>query len=92
MKLNSSKTAGPILMKVFVCSSGLEKGYNSEYTSTGLAWQLTRPDQSMAMPECMATICSNALDSMNTWLTTSSIGIGKVSVKWSSSQARALDK
>ncbi|GFY00812.1 putative transposable element [Trichonephila clavipes] len=46
-----------------------------EYTSTGLAWLLTRPAHSAAMPEWMATTFSNALDLMNTRLMTSSVGI-----------------
>ncbi|GFX63335.1 hypothetical protein TNCV_3619381 [Trichonephila clavipes] len=47
-----------------------------EYTSTDLPWLLTRPAQSAAMPEWMTTTFSNALDSMNTRLTTSSVGDG----------------
>ncbi|GFX26851.1 hypothetical protein TNCV_1840241 [Trichonephila clavipes] len=38
------------------------------------------------------TTCSTALDLMNTLLTTSSVGTGWFGVKWSRSQARALDK
>ncbi|GFY28112.1 hypothetical protein TNCV_4394461 [Trichonephila clavipes] len=40
----------------------------------------------------MVTTCSNALDSMHTQLTTSSVGTGRLGVKWSRSQIRALDK
>ncbi|GFU79003.1 hypothetical protein TNCV_308441 [Trichonephila clavipes] len=47
---------------------------------------------SAAMPEWMTTTCSNAQDSKNTRLTTSTVGTGKLGVKWSRSQARALDK
>ncbi|GFT84701.1 uncharacterized protein TNCV_2767151 [Trichonephila clavipes] len=61
-----------------------------KYTSTGLAWLLTRPAHSAAMPEWMETTYSNALDSMNTRLMTPSIGIGRLSIKWSRSQARGL--
>ncbi|GFV64626.1 hypothetical protein TNCV_850751 [Trichonephila clavipes] len=63
-----------------------------EYTFTGLAWLLTRPDHSAAMPEWMATTCSNAMDSLNTRLMTSTVGTGSLGVKWSRSQAGALDK
>ncbi|GFW92817.1 hypothetical protein TNCV_1736101 [Trichonephila clavipes] len=45
-----------------------------------------------AKPKWMVTTCSNALDSMNTYLTTSSVGSGRLGVKWSRSQARELDK
>ncbi|GFX40679.1 hypothetical protein TNCV_1218021 [Trichonephila clavipes] len=45
-----------------------------------------------AMPEWMVTTCSNALDSLNTRLMTSSIGTQRLDVKWSRSQAQALDK
>ncbi|GFV05362.1 hypothetical protein TNCV_225731 [Trichonephila clavipes] len=38
------------------------------------------------------TSWSNALNSMNTRLTTSSVGTGRLGVKWSRSQARELDK
>ncbi|GFV63552.1 hypothetical protein TNCV_4389171 [Trichonephila clavipes] len=41
-----------------------------EYTSTGLTWLLTRTGRSAAMPGCILTTCSNALDSMNKRLTT----------------------
>ncbi|GFX54915.1 hypothetical protein TNCV_3318321 [Trichonephila clavipes] len=40
-----------------------------EYTSTGLAWLLTRPAYFEDMLEWMETICSNALDWMNTQMT-----------------------
>ncbi|GFT58497.1 hypothetical protein TNCV_1249871 [Trichonephila clavipes] len=63
-----------------------------KYTSTGLAWLLTRPAHSAAMPEWMVTTCSNALDSINNRLTTSSVDTGRFGVEWSRSQARALDK
>ncbi|GFV58094.1 ras-specific guanine nucleotide-releasing factor RalGPS2 [Trichonephila clavipes] len=63
-----------------------------EYTSTGLAWLLTRPAPFEALPEWMVTTCSNALDSMNTQLSTSPVGIGRLGVKLSRNQARALDK
>ncbi|GFY24288.1 hypothetical protein TNCV_1013371 [Trichonephila clavipes] len=63
-----------------------------EYTSTGLAWLLTRPAHSAALPEWMTTTCSKALGSLNTRLMTSSVDTGKLGVKWSRSQARVLDK
>ncbi|GFU25892.1 hypothetical protein TNCV_5104161 [Trichonephila clavipes] len=59
---------------------------------TGSAWLLTRPSHSSAMPEWMATTCSNALDSMNTRLMTSSVSTGRFDVQWSKSQPRVLDK
>ncbi|GFV34838.1 hypothetical protein TNCV_1451421 [Trichonephila clavipes] len=40
----------------------------------------------------LATTCSNALDSMNTRLTTSSVGTGRLGVKWSRRQTRRLDE
>ncbi|GFX58135.1 hypothetical protein TNCV_4048931 [Trichonephila clavipes] len=55
------------------------------YFRTGLAWLLTKPAQPTDMSVWMATTCSNALDSMNTWLTTFSGGTGKLGVKWSRS-------
>ncbi|GFT34157.1 hypothetical protein TNCV_4385501 [Trichonephila clavipes] len=57
-----------------------------ECTSTDLAYLLTRPAQSAAMLELTATTCSNALDSMYTRLTTSSIRTWSLGVKWSRSQ------
>ncbi|GFU85767.1 hypothetical protein TNCV_1791231 [Trichonephila clavipes] len=63
-----------------------------ELTSIGLAWLLTRSANSATMPEWMATTCSNALDSLKTRLMTSSVGTGRLGVKWSRSQARALDE
>ncbi|GFT53207.1 uncharacterized protein TNCV_4233061 [Trichonephila clavipes] len=62
------------------------------FLHTGLVRLLTRSTHSAAMPEWMATICSNALDSMNTRQMASSGGTGRLSAKWSRSQARALDK
>ncbi|GFX74552.1 hypothetical protein TNCV_3214391 [Trichonephila clavipes] len=53
------------------------------YFHTGLTWLLTRPVCSAAMPEWMAITCSNALDSMNTRLMTSSVGTLRLGVKWS---------
>ncbi|GFW17484.1 hypothetical protein TNCV_2650421 [Trichonephila clavipes] len=44
-----------------------------ECTSTGLVWLLTSPARSADMPEWMGTICFNALGSMNTRLSTSSV-------------------
>ncbi|GFT86421.1 hypothetical protein TNCV_3259231 [Trichonephila clavipes] len=44
------------------------------------------------MPGWIATTCSDALDFINTRLTTSSVCTGKVCVKWSRSQTRPLDK
>ncbi|GFW31359.1 hypothetical protein TNCV_2664591 [Trichonephila clavipes] len=44
-----------------------------EYTFTRLVWLLTRPAHSASMPEWMGITCSNALDSMNTRLTMSSV-------------------
>ncbi|GFT63319.1 hypothetical protein TNCV_3646911 [Trichonephila clavipes] len=35
------------------------------------------------MPEWMATTCSNALDSLNTWLMTLSVATGRLGFKWS---------
>ncbi|GFU82900.1 hypothetical protein TNCV_266971 [Trichonephila clavipes] len=61
-----------------------------EYTP--LAWLLTRPNRSVAMPEWMATTCCNALNYMNIRLTTSSVDTGRLGVKWSRSQERALDE
>ncbi|GFV87796.1 hypothetical protein TNCV_780781 [Trichonephila clavipes] len=55
-------------------------------------WLPMMSSHSAAMPEWMATYCSNALDSMNTRLTTSSVGTAKLGVKWSRRQAWALDK
>ncbi|GFV41621.1 hypothetical protein TNCV_3627721 [Trichonephila clavipes] len=49
-----------------------------------------RPARSAAMPEWMATTYSNALDSMNTRLTSLLISTGRFAVKWSRSQARPL--
>ncbi|GFV08884.1 hypothetical protein TNCV_3821271 [Trichonephila clavipes] len=63
-----------------------------EYTSTGLAGLLTRPAHSSAMSEWMATTCSNALDSLNIRQMTSLVGTGRLGVKRSRSQARALNK
>ncbi|GFV27041.1 hypothetical protein TNCV_4852781 [Trichonephila clavipes] len=63
-----------------------------EYTSNDLAWLLTSPDHSASMPEWMAITCSNALDSMNTLLMTLPVGTGRLGVKWSRSQERALDR
>ncbi|GFW49950.1 hypothetical protein TNCV_2315321 [Trichonephila clavipes] len=42
-----------------------------------------RPAHSAAMPEWMETTCSNALDSMNTRLTASSVGKERLGVRWS---------
>ncbi|GFT52158.1 hypothetical protein TNCV_4493801 [Trichonephila clavipes] len=47
---------------------------------------------STAMPEWMATTCSNGLDSLNTRLRTSSVGTERLGVKWSRNQVRVLDK
>ncbi|GFW64348.1 hypothetical protein TNCV_273721 [Trichonephila clavipes] len=47
-----------------------------EYTSTGLVWFLTKPADSAAMPEWMASSCSNVLHSKNTRLMTLSVGTG----------------
>ncbi|GFV82155.1 hypothetical protein TNCV_2790531 [Trichonephila clavipes] len=47
-------------------------------------WLQTRSARSVAMPEWMETICPNALDSMNTQLTTSSVDTGRLGVKYSS--------
>ncbi|GFT21881.1 hypothetical protein TNCV_3179791 [Trichonephila clavipes] len=63
-----------------------------EYTSNGLIWLLTRPARSAAMPVWMATTWSTAPNSLNTRLTMTSIGTGTLGVKWSRSQAWALDK
>ncbi|GFV85897.1 hypothetical protein TNCV_1422001 [Trichonephila clavipes] len=63
-----------------------------EYSSTGLAWQRTRPASSAPMPGWMATTCSKALDLMNTRLTKPSVGNERLGVKWPRSQARALDE
>ncbi|GFU15776.1 uncharacterized protein TNCV_2367451 [Trichonephila clavipes] len=56
----------------------------------GVAANETCP--SAAMPEWMAIICSNVLDWTNTRLMTASVDTGRLGVKWSRSQARALDK
>ncbi|GFU52028.1 hypothetical protein TNCV_862181 [Trichonephila clavipes] len=63
-----------------------------EYTSTGLAWILTRPAHSATMPKWIATTCPNELDLLNTRLMTSLVGTGRLGVKWSKSQVRELDK
>ncbi|GFW38211.1 hypothetical protein TNCV_3839391 [Trichonephila clavipes] len=57
-----------------------------------LGWLLMKPAYSANMSEWMATTCSNALDSMSTRLTTSLVDTGRLGVKRSRSQARALDK
>ncbi|GFX33823.1 transposable element Tcb1 transposase [Trichonephila clavipes] len=59
-----------------------------QHTSTSLAWLLTRPANSAAMPEWMVTTYSIALDWMNTRLTTSPFDTGRLGVKWSRSQAQ----
>ncbi|GFU47097.1 hypothetical protein TNCV_2616661 [Trichonephila clavipes] len=63
-----------------------------QHTCNSKAWLLTRPARSAAMPNGMATTCSNALDSMNALLTTSSVGTERLGAKWSRSQAWVLDK
>ncbi|GFW71533.1 transposable element Tc3 transposase [Trichonephila clavipes] len=52
-----------------------------EYTTTGLAWLLTRPVHSAVEPEWMTTTRSNVLGSVDTQLTTSSVGTGRLGVK-----------
>ncbi|GFS74999.1 hypothetical protein TNCV_1396571 [Trichonephila clavipes] len=44
-----------------------------------------RPARSETIPEWRATICSNALESRNTRLTATSVGIERLGVKWSRS-------
>ncbi|GFV07446.1 hypothetical protein TNCV_1738011 [Trichonephila clavipes] len=58
-----------------------------EYTSIGLAWQLMRPDHSAVMPGWIPPVPMHW-----TRLTTSFFCLGGLGVKWSRSQARALDK
>ncbi|GFW34674.1 hypothetical protein TNCV_953021 [Trichonephila clavipes] len=52
-----------------------------EYTSTSLAWLLIRPASFAVLSERMETTSSNALASMNTRLTKSSVVTGSLGVK-----------
>ncbi|GFV99472.1 uncharacterized protein TNCV_5078361 [Trichonephila clavipes] len=52
-----------------------------EFLAVYLHWLGLAAAHSAAMPEWMATTCSNALDLMNTRLTTSSVGTERLGVK-----------
>ncbi|GFW45879.1 hypothetical protein TNCV_4495992 [Trichonephila clavipes] len=67
-KTGSQQTSERLFPPFISTSCGSEK---QEYISTDLAWLLRTPAYTAVMPEWMATTCSNALDSMNTRLTTS---------------------
>ncbi|GFY25601.1 hypothetical protein TNCV_2487211 [Trichonephila clavipes] len=65
-----------------------------QYTCNGLAWLLTRPDShSAALPEWMATTCSDALDSMmNTRLRASSVGTEGLGVSQEAKHGQWINK
>ncbi|GFX35144.1 hypothetical protein TNCV_2330841 [Trichonephila clavipes] len=63
-----------------------------DFLGVYIHWGLKRHDLSEAMSGWMVTTCSYVLYSMNTRLSTSSIGAGRLDVKWSKRQAPALDK
>ncbi|GFX26343.1 hypothetical protein TNCV_949411 [Trichonephila clavipes] len=63
-----------------------------KYTPIGLTCLLTRPAYSVVMPEWRATICSNALNSMDSLLTTSPVGTLNIGVKWSRSKPQVAQQ